>query len=81
MVAFCLFILYLLLLVFLFRVSLFLCFSFLCTFLATTSSASYLLVRFDVLAFPAFFSERVPGLIWIDCVYLVTTAGVVARIS
>ena len=42
------------------------------------SFAGYFLVRFFLSAFPAFFSERNPGLIWFGSMYLVATAGFVA---
>ena len=47
----------------------------LCSFLATMSFAGYLLVRFNLSAFPPFFSDRVPVLAWFGYVYLVTKAG------
>ena len=40
--------------------------------------AGYFIDRFLLSAVPAFFSELVPGSIWFDFVYLVTTAGFVA---
>ena len=74
-VVFCLFILFLFVFVLLFLVAyLFYVSSLLCPFLGTISFAGYLLVRLLLSAFPAFFSERVPGLIWFGSVYLVTTA-------
>ena len=77
MVAFCLFLLFVPLFVFLFLVSICLHALFLpCPFLAAMSFAGYFLVRFILSAFPDFFfSERVSGLIWFGSVYLVTMAG------
>ena len=75
-VAFCLFLLFLLLFAFFFLLSIFYFIFLLCPFLATMSFAGYFLVRFLLSAFPVFFpSERVPGLIWFGSVYLVTPAG------
>ena len=63
---------------FVFLVYLFLFLSLSRPFLATKSYADYFLVCFLLSASPAFFSERVPGLIWFGSVYLVTTAEFVA---
>ena len=62
--------------VFLFLVYFFLICVSLCPFLATMSFAGYFSARFLLSAFP-FFSGYVPGLVWFDCVYLVTMAGFV----
>ena len=74
MIAYCLFLLFVLL--FMFVVDLFLCMSLLCPSLATMSSDGYFLVRCLLSAFPAFpffffFSKIVPVLIWLGSVYLV----------
>ena len=74
MVAFCLFLLFVLLYVFVFLVDLFLFLSLPRLFTVTMSLAGYFLVRFLLSAFPSFFSESVPGLICFGSVYLVTTA-------
>ena len=79
MVTFCLFLLFVFLFVFVFLVDLF---SFFVSFVSLpawrrcTLLATFLSVVFCLL--PLLFSERVPGLVWLGSVYLVTTAGFVA---
>ena len=46
--------------------------------IAAMSFADCFLVRSLLSAFLAYLRERIPGLIWIGFVYLVTTAGFVA---